>query len=246
MYMKKILKSALLIVLFFGCHSLNAQVKEYKDKIFLQQGSVIVGAITDYVPGEKLSIELKTGNSLTFTDKQVKRIVMYQGSGDAGVKPIVPIREKRIFNETDFSFLAGPSFLGFSLSHNFMFQHNQRLSYGAGLGIDNYKMEPGKSIFPLYANAKYNLIEGNSAPYLGMKLGYGLAFTNEEANITEAQGGYMFSPYFGIRIGSRKTIFNLFSGLKIQKADYVISRSWETRTEDILYRRVMLGMSVMF
>jgi len=246
--MKKILTLTAFFIFLFTYNPLSAQDKIYKDKVILKQGNVMIGAITDYVPGEYLAMELKTGNNLRFTDKQIKRVIMHQGglgNGSSG-EVFVPVRKNRLYNETDFSILTGPSSVGVSLSHNVLFQYTQRLSLGGGVGIDNYKVEPGKSIFPLYANAKYYLLNGTSAPYVGMKMGYGFGFTNEDANITEASGGYMASPYFGLRLGSRGTMINLFSGLKIQKADYVITRSWETRREDILYRRVILGMSVMF
>jgi hypothetical protein len=173
---------------------------------------------------------------------------MYQGAseGKALMETVIPIKDKRLYFETDFAFLPGSSGVGVSLSQSVLYQHTQRLAYGAGIGLDNYRMAPGQSIFPLFVNGKVNLKNARRAPYVGMKLGYGFVFTNEEEDITEASGGFMANPYFGIRFGSRGTIFNLFTGVKIQKVDYVFSRPWEKRTEDILFRRIVLGMSVMF
>ncbi|GLR18931.1 hypothetical protein [Portibacter lacus] len=245
--MKKILKFIVLLAILLSMNVLNAQERVYKDKVILKQGSILIGSITDYTPGEQLSMELRTGNQITVLDNQIKKVIMYSGQ-EATEKEIVaiPLKVKRIFNETQVSLLTSVSGSGVSIAHNVMYQQYPWLAVGAGVGLDNYYTAPGREVFPLFANVKFNLTNGRSAPYVGVKAGYGFSFKNEAENITTATGGYMANPYFGIRVGSRGLMVNIFSGLKFQKADYIITSPWETRTEDILFRRLELGFSVMF
>lgn len=245
--MKTTIKKALLfIVILMTGLTMQAQdqpVKLYKDKVITSNGSIIVGSIINYEPANSVTIELTNGNLLTFSSDQVKRVTMYSGkSKDVGV----PFRSNKIYNETQFSILTGASATGLSLAHNVMFQYNRSLAMGVGFGVDNYYVSSGRDIFPIFANAKLNLRDGTSAPYIGTKIGYGLAFKKEADNIFEAQGGFMANPYFGYRLGSRGMIFNLFTGLKFQKADYRLVFGNETRVEDIFFRRLEIGFSIMF
>lgn len=246
--MKKILKILALLLTLLGLNALDAQEMVYKDKLFLREGSIIVGAITDFQPGSKITMELKSGNVLTFYDGQIKKVKMYQGAFEKKkqVLALLPLTDKRIYYETSFAFLSGASGLGASISQNVFYQQTHRWAIGAGLGIDNFRLAPGQSTYPLFANTKFNLTNTRNSPYIGMKLGYGFAFANSQENISQASGGVMFNPYFGIRLGSRGTIFNLFAGITTQKVDYVFTRPWEKRTEDVLFRRLALGMSLMF
>lgn len=218
----------------------------FKDRVYLSHGSMLVGSITNYVPGESLTLKLKSGNELTFQDQQIRKIIMHKGSSEKTIRAINPLSDNKLFHEVQFAFLTNANGTGYALSYNLMYQKNQLIAFGAGFGMDNFYAAPGREIFPIYGNAKLNLTEGNSAPYLGMKLGYGLAFANEEQNITNADGGLMVNPYFGIRIGSKGMIVNLFTGIKFQKVDYELRNSWETRREDILHRRLEIGASIMF
>ncbi len=221
----------------------QVEVKSYKDKVITKNGSLIVGHIVSYDPDETVQIELKNGNVLTFSSQQLKKVIMHSGkSKDQGL----PLKTGRIYNETQFSFLTGVSGTGLSIAHNVMYQHNKYLAGGIGIGLDNYYAAPGRDIYPVFANVKYTLMNNYNAPYIGMKAGYGMAFKREDEDIFEAKGGLMLNPYVGLRVGSRGLMFNFFAGLKFQKADYEISRSWETRTEDIFFRRLELGTSIMF
>lgn len=245
--MKQLLKilTVLSCSIFFvsTIHGQETSEKLYKDKVITKDGSILVGSIIAYDPDEFISVELKNGNMLKFNSNQIRKVIMYSPKGQ---EVSIPLKTKRLYNETQFSLLTGESGTGVSFAHNVLYQWNSYLALGVGTGIDNYYVKPGRDIYPVFANAKINLSNGFSAPYIGAKVGYGMAFKNESEDIFSAKGGMMFNPYFGIRKGSRGMIFNIFSGLKFQKADYEIIRSFETRIEDIFYRRLEIGTSVMF
>jgi len=217
--------------------------KRYKDKIIMHNGSILIGSITEYNPDDNISLELKNGKIITFNTEQVKRVIMNSEKTDRGG---LPLKTKRIFNETQFSLLSGVSGTGVSFAHNIMYQYDSRIALGLGTGIDNYYVAPGRDVFPLFANAKFNLLNKASSPYIGMKYGFGFVFKRESENLFEASGGVMYNPYFGIRLGSRGVIWNLFSGIKLQKANYEFINSWETRSEEIFYKRLEIGTSIMF
>lgn len=245
---EKILSTiAAIVILVLSINTLSAQkdAKLYKDKLILKDGSVIVGHITAYDPEGVISLELSSGMPIMFQNNQVKKVIMGI-DGSKGKSNDLSLKAKRIYNETQLSLLLGESGSGMSLSHNVLYQYNGRLAVGVGLGVENYYLSSGRDIYPLYANVKLNILKSSSAPFIGTKLGYGMAFKKESENIFEAQGGLMFNPYFGIRVGSRGLIINLYTGLKFQAAQYEIINSWETRSEEILFRRMEVGISVMF
>lgn len=240
----KILVLPILLLIVYGAKA--QQVKTFKDKIILKQGSIIVGSITDYNPEESITVELESGNVITLPADRIKRVVMHKGKANNIISSSVPLLNERIYHDLQFSFLTNVDGTGYSLGYSALYQKNRIIAFGAGIGVDNYYGAIGREIVPVYANARFNLMNGSNAPFVGLKMGYGFAFERERQNITEAEGGLMTNPYFGIRIGSRGLIWNLFTGLKFQNANYLIQNSWETRREDILHRRLEIGTSVMF
>lgn len=242
---KSILKIIILFLICIAQTSLLAQEieKNYGDRIILNNGSVFRGELTDYDPSGSVSLEMKSGKTLLFHNDQVKKIIMYSGSKSVEQ---VPLKTNRIYNETQFSFLTGVSGTGISIAHNVIYQPTTRIGAGLGLGIDNYYAAPGRDIYSFFGNVKYNFTSWKNTPYIGAKAGYGFAFKQKKENIYEASGGFMANPYFGVRFGSRGLMFNLFSGLKFQKANYELINSNETRTEDIFFKRSEIGISVMF
>ncbi|WP_235298425.1 hypothetical protein [Portibacter marinus] len=245
--MQTLNKLLLIILLFLGLQNLEAQNESliYKDLIFLNHGSKIVGAITEYHPDDSVTMKLKNGNELTFYANQIKRIVMHEEKERSVSRAVIPMKTQRFFHEAQVGLLSNNNGNGVTLSYNLLYQKNAMVAFGGGFGMDNYYAAPGREIFPIFANAKINLTSGNNVPYVGMKMGYGMAFKREEYNITQADGGLMTNPYVGLRLGSRGLMVNLFAGLRFQKVDYILSNSWETRREDILHRRLEFGMALM-
>jgi len=246
--MQRFLKFVTVFLLLF-CFTLTEAQEEkvtYKDKIYLKRGGMLRGTILQYNPGESVLVQFKYGEPKSFPDSLVSKVYMHKGNKHIENINSIPITEKRFYHEVQFAFLSNTNGSGVSLSYTALYQMNQRIAFGAGTGIDNYYAAPGREIVPIYGNAKYNLTSTTNAPYIGMKLGYGMAFEREDHNITSATGGLLTNPYFGVRLGTRGLIVNLFAGLKFQKVDYVFSNAAETRREDILHRRLEIGTSLMF
>ncbi len=244
--MYKLIKFAALVIFFFAFQNLDAQEgRNYKDRVFLKQGSVLVGSISNYVPGDSIVLTLNSGQQITIQDQQIKKVVMAHSKGGLQVVHS-PMKVNRLYQETEFSFLANANGMGYSVSYGVLYQKDDRIAFGGGIGLDNYYAATAREIFPLYANARYNLSTINSAPFIGLKLGYGIAPKRPSENIMEANGGLMTNPYFGIRLGSQGLIINLFAGLKFQKVDYVIENNWDSIREDIFHRRLQIGISAMF
>ncbi len=232
-------------LLIFWAGSIYSQdvVKDYNDKVYLNNGSLLIGEIVDYNPGESVTLELENGKILQFSSKQVRKVKMNAGEI---VDAVSSIKTGRIYNETQFSLLLGESGSGLSMAHNVLYQLNTEMAIGLGAGIDNYYAEAARDIFPIFVNVKYYLMDLPSSVYIGSKAGYGMIFKNENENLVNARGGMMWNPYFGLRVRSSGIIINLFTGLKFQKASYEFDTPWENRQEEIYFRRIEVGSSVMF
>lgn len=218
-------------------------VKDYNDKLYLKDGSLLIGEIIEYKPGETITLEFENGRALQFSADQIKKVRM--NSGEA-ISQVSNIKVGKVYNETQFSLLMGESGSGLSVAHNVLYQLNSGLALGAGAGIDNYYVEAARDIYPVFVNVKYYLLDLPSSVYIGGKAGYGMAFKNENENLIKAEGGMMWNPYFGLRIKSSGIMINLFTGLKFQKASYEFDTPWENRQEEIYFRRIEIGSSVMF
>lgn len=238
------MKYLMILILTLATMVANGQeTVEYKDKLYTKDGSIIIGSITSYDPVGGVDIMMKNGKVISFANDQVKKVVMHQG--EEIVTPVT-LRKGRVYNETQFSLLTGVSGTGIGIAHSVLYQFHEKIGAGIGIGLDNYYVAPGRDIYPIFITAKYYLLDSKMSPYFGMRAGYGLAFKREEEDIVEANGGWMINPQIGLRLGTKKLMFNMFAGIKLQQADYEIVRPWESVSQDIFFKRIELGTSVMF
>jgi hypothetical protein len=78
-YLFLIVVSSLLI-------SANVFAAEYQDVVYLKNGSIIKGLITEQIPGETVTIETNDGNVFVYKYKEVKKFSKEQKKGGAGKK----------------------------------------------------------------------------------------------------------------------------------------------------------------
>ena len=91
------LKSAFFIMLFLASAFLYGQDSNsiFKDKVFLTNGSVLVGKITFYDPDSRVELELQGGSVLSFTSIQVKRVMMYEEIKN--LHQVTPFKIKKVY-----------------------------------------------------------------------------------------------------------------------------------------------------
>ncbi|MEM1216441.1 MAG: hypothetical protein AAGJ82_12190 [Bacteroidota bacterium] len=184
------------------------------------------------------------------------------------VKPAYAFRETGRFHTTSFSFSFGrrenlvapdPVFfpqptttrnsVGFNLQHIYGQQFSRMVGVGLGLSYDAYDLEDGESILTPFVHYRGFLNQKNVSPYVAANAGYGFALLRREQGVIQADGGIMFNPEVGLRLGgAEKANFMMGLGMRMQKAYYVTEEPFSGNIiyRDLWYRRIMMNISVTF
>ncbi len=184
-------------------------------------------------------------------------------------KPVYEFQETGWFHNTSFAFSFGrreredvliftPSFeertvemsaIGFNVQHIAGYHFNRKVGVGIGASYDAYDLEDGESILTLFGHYRGYLSKSIVAPFVSMNVGYGFALKNDEQGVKETDGGVMFHPEVGVRLGAtNKANFTLGIGYRIQDAYYVQERPFNGNIEyrDVRYQRLLFSLGLLF
>ncbi len=230
---------------------------EADDVLYLKDGSVLRGTLAYYIQGQEIAFILSTGDTLRYPQRQIMRFV--QGGAVLTGKKFRPaktydFREEGVY----FTFNLGLGVGRTSRSDNTVaphasasmgYQFNRWVGVGGGFGVDGYRPDRGEVVYPLFGEVRGYLTGNRQAPYYSVRLGYGLAFAEEENRILEARGGWYFQPAFGMRWGASAGVnFLTTVGLQFQDAEFTRQDGapGEVRIEDRTYKRLLFGLGIVF
>lgn len=238
-------KISLSVILLLGlAHFLKAQEpKTYNDRIFLNNGSVLSCKIISYNPIDSIIFEFTSGQKMTYPSSFIKKIKMEDGFKH---EKLYSFKENKWYTRSQFSVLYSKDQKGISISQSVGYQYRHWLGVGLGMGLDNYKVEKGNNLMPVFAEIRSYFIKENTSPYLAVRYGYGFAFEQTNLGQINATGSCFFNPVIGYRLGAGIPYFDLFCGIKFQEARYQTRDNWSKATFDISYRRYDLGLALTF
>lgn len=94
------------------------------------------------------------------------------------------------------------------------FRLNEFVSLGVTVGVDAYREI---TLFPLALGWRGTIPMGRVSPYLGLDVGHGFAWFENETDMEWTRGGLLFNPVVGIRVSSKgKDRFTVGLGYKRQ------------------------------
>lgn len=255
-----VLRILFMIMLF--CASANSwaqdttSVNTYSDLLYLRDGSVLQGRLLHYILGEKIVFELSTGDRVEFEQRKIKRLV--QG-GEENIPSFKP-RKKYEFRERGmyFTTLAGITLGRTSRSDNtgswnllaaagHLFK--RQFGLGAGIAVDGYYPQESEIIYPVFAEARGYLSANRFAPFYAVRLGYGIAFAENNNGVSAAEGGLFVNPALGLRWGGSDGVnFVTELGFQYQRARFERSiGNWgEMEIEKKGYKRLNIRVGIVF
>ena len=213
---------ALLLALL--CLSSTVEAQDYRDVVFLKNGSVIKGFYKELYPSDSLRMETIDGGVLVCAFSDIERIakertkIYVVNTQDADMLPpriwrpkgyIGSIEYERDFNSSDSRIITSAMFT----VHGYQF--NPYIFLGIGIGFqqmeyetDGVKLSFTKTTVPLFADAKIHLLKTRIAPFVEGRLGY----------CVSGFKGLYFNPTVGVSFGiSPRTGGLLAFGYSFQK-----------------------------
>lgn len=213
-------------VLLLGmlCLSSAVEAQEYRDVVFLKNGSVIKGFYKELYPSDSLRMETIDGGVLVCAFSDIERIakertkIYVVNTQNADMLPpriwrpkgyIGSLEYERDFNSSDSRLITSAMFT----VHGYQF--NPYIFLGIGIGFqqmeyetDGVKLSFTKTTVPLFADAKIHLLKTRIAPFVEGRLGY----------CVSGFKGLYFNPTVGVSFGiSPRTGGLLAFGYSFQK-----------------------------
>jgi hypothetical protein len=220
------------------------QEHHYFDRLYLKDGSRLNGKIIKYDGVNSVVFVLAGGDTIQFDQKMIKKISMYTSSFHE--EEPFHLKSPNYYIRAQLSLLFSKENKGASLSISSGAQINHWYSAGLGVGIDNYYLNEGFDIIPVFGEMKFSLFKKNTSPYIGLRSGYGFKSADESVGQTAAKGGWFFNPVFGYRLGASKPFIDLFAGAKFQSLTYSVIESSSSSEFDIKFRRYDFGIGITF
>jgi len=184
------------------------------DAVYLFNGSILRGKITENIKGVKTTIEIVGRNIIVVPDSLIKMILMDQ---------VIPTNEREnkaspVELAASVNFYGGSTNSGgftFITSYNFPF----RLSVGGGIGIEWFDHQQ----IPFMADVKYRFLKGLWSPYVYAQGGYAVPLSQEGDDVwTEYHGGTLAGVGGGMRFNfSRRNALFFSLGYRYQKTKMV-------------------------
>ena len=180
------------------------------DVVWLRDGSKLSGTIIKWDIAKGMEFKLLTGAQVIIPKSEIHRVYQDVIMSTQQVQSTTPqVHQSKLYNFKEegfyqtFSVFLNTSTLGgagmhYSAGHRF----KRTLGVGLGIGFESNDLTEVRNSIPLYAEARGFFLKSKITPYYGLKIGYGFALENEDNFVTDAKGGFHFSPEFGVRFGA--------------------------------------------
>lgn len=217
-----------------------AQTSAFKDIIYLKNGSIIKGKITEDIPGKTMKIQTVGGSTFVYNYADIEKTAKERVKEEAPVasvnEPATSYNEPAwIENDTrpnsqttrrgyhamidfgpQYASVDGNNAYGAELSTTHGFQIFNCLFAGLGTGVSYYHIDDASDsnavFIPLYTSVRYIPINGSFSPFIELRGGYDV-YSNIDGN------GVYFAANVGLRLGSGKKAFNLMAGYTYRTMD---------------------------
>jgi hypothetical protein len=246
-----------------------AQTRYFTDSLQLRSGTWVVGRVHLLRRGGKVLLENTAGSIQSFKANDLRQLLVHslekpgkKGDVRSKEKPAkVPCERPYAFRERGWYGItyagtingishSGEDQLGLSIQQVTGFQFNRMLGAGIGVGLENFSVGSanGPLVLPVYAEARGYWLPKTSTPYYALSGGYGFAFKNLEQGILAAEGGFMWRPSLGFRLGAKDGANFLFD-LGYQFQNLTLKKGFNNREfqiQDIQYKRFSVRVGFVF
>lgn len=248
----------LIIIATLLCYVMFAFGQKSKDElmvVYLKDGSMIEGFITEWNNGEALKLTSRNGKmSYNFPADKIEKV---QQRSLISMMSEVPYS----FNETG-TYLAwrGQGIIGNDGSraneipgYGFSFLAGYRIhrliGVGVGVGYDKFIDDSSEAVIPVFTEISGYAIPKNTSLFYSLAVGYSFAKRDtDNALLTEAEGGLLVYPAIGLRFGRNKIKYTIDLGYKFQNASFTYLDPWNGSTsseQNLRYKRLTLRFGIM-
>ncbi len=246
-YIRRVILSLILMsILLIPAISQSTQL----DIIYLKNGSIIKGYITEYNKDNKITIKTIDEYTLEFQLDDVEIIKREETKNE--LNPPGFYLDKGFINYTTLGLLVGNGNNNkqapFSLMMTNSYLFANRISLGGGFGLEFFE----ESMLPVYLDLKYHFNNRKISPYTSLKTGYSFSLDKKRTSDDywnyeqKCLGGYLVNAEMGMTINLQSYNALIFSfGYRHQLLSYIQDYPYEIKTGQY-YNRFSIRFGFVF
>jgi len=238
-----------------------AQSSGSSDVVYLNDGSVLRGEITEYRPGGAVKLTIPNGNTVDIPASMVARVEIGMIPEEKNQKPMRSGEKNMVSDGTRF-YLMGSLLM--PRNNNFIHSDVPGISihagaihrpvpwYGLGImtGVDVYEPGMGRATIPVYATGIINLADETNSPFVRGGLGWSFPVTSSQSETFDNKGGIFAQIGAGMEFFSRgRTALHFELAYLYQYSEFKYPGGWwpvGIIEENINYRRLKLNIGFSF
>jgi len=222
--------------------------QRWEDVVYLRNGSVIRGKLTQPQPPGKVQIE-SNRNLWVFSQQEVLRLTQERYSPNW--------TSKGYYGLTETGLLIGASaYNGVNSEQSFRlemvngYRFHRLLAAGAGIGVNFYQES---HLIPLYAELRGELLNQQLTPFYVVQAGYGLPLSGQIKDEqawgpnAQADGGWMYGAGLGLAVHTAKVSWLFGMGIRLQQnRTHYFDWAGTSISDQLTHRRLGLQIGVMY
>jgi hypothetical protein len=150
------------------------------------------------------------------------------------------------YHRISLGLLPGKPGDGGYVDYTYHYQKTRLIGYGGRIAFENYGDKEGYDFIVPGAVFYSYLTESNTAPFLKITAGYGIAIKNSSKNQLSASGGVNLGVAVGLRLSTNRIMIDFTAGTKYQKAFYEFDFGDFTKTTDASFQRYDFSIGFMW
>jgi hypothetical protein len=212
------MKKYLALLLFALITTVSFGQSNYQDVVYLKNGSIIRGTITEQVPNKSIKIETADRSVFVYQMDEIEKLTKEVIQGKSGGSLSNSGLQSGYKGIVELGYQIGTGDYGMDrLKLNIIngYQINPYFSLGFGTGL-RYYFDAEAALIPVFADFRANFMNNKISPYLSLGVGYSFDATNDFEGV-----GFLLNPTVGVSFKvSDKSAMNVGLGYEMQKIDF--------------------------
>ena len=163
-----------------------------------------------------------------------------------GQAAIEPINTTKRSNCILLNGLIGDTKIGVGVRYKSLYQINNILQVGWGVGIESYSSNFKRNFVPFSFDFIGDIFKDGRSPFYMISLGYGFPLGEESSFAEGSKGGLMVDISLGYRSKKNTTQPFIAVGYRIQNAFYNGVDEYGNTDKDVVYKRWSLSTGILF
>jgi len=159
---------------------------------------------------------------------------------------VEPISSSKRTNCILINGLFGNTKIGIGVRYKSLYQINDIIQVGWGVGIESYSSNFERNFVPISFDFVGDVFKNGRSPFYMVSVGYGISLGEDSDFAEDSKGGLMVDISLGYRSKKHSSQPFIAIGYRLQNAFYKGTDEYGNTDKDVIYKRWSISTGVLF